>query len=316
MRVVFLGYAVWGQVTLDALLQAGHDIRLVVTHPGRRHQDDLFANPAVEHLATGHGIPTLVRRHARDELLADAIRDANPDIIVAANWRTWLPPRIFTIPRYGTLNIHDALLPKYAGFCPINWAIINGESQTGVTVHYVNEHLDLGDIVLQQPVPISLTDTATAVLHRTLPLFGSLAVRALRLISTGDFQRIPQDPGQATMFHKRSERDFEIDWRLPRTRVYNLIRAQSDPYPNAYTFYKGQRVRIKQASLTTGGYAGTPGRIFCRLPSGVITLAGPEPGGENQGVLVEVVQVGDGPPLQATDFFRRMGGYLGTELRR
>lgn len=308
-----MGYNIWGYVTLDALMRAGHDIRLVVTHPESRHQSGVFSNQPVEQLVKAHGIPMLVRKHARDELLADAIREINSDIIVAANWRTWLPPMIFNIPHYGTLNIHDALLPKYGGFAPINWAIINGESYTGVTVHYVNEHLDLGDIVLQQRVPISLADTATDVLHRTLPLFGRLAVQALTLIATGDVQRIPQDPCQATMFHKRSERDCEIDWCLPRTRVYNLIRAQSDPYPNAYTFFEGQRVRIKQASLAPVGYAGTPGRIFRRLQSGVVTLAGPDAAGEGQGVLVEVVQVGDGPSLRATDFFRRMGGYLGTE---
>lgn len=313
MRVVFMGYAIWGHVTLDALMQAGHDIRLVVTHPENTHQDEVFSNQPVEQLAKTHGIPILVRKHARDARLADAIREINPDIIVASNWRTWLPPMIFNIPRYGTLNIHDALLPKYGGFAPINWAIINGESYTGATVHYVNEQLDLGDILLQQRVPISLADTATDVLHRTLPLCGSLAVRALTLIANGDVERTPQDPRQAMMFHKRSERDCKIVWHLPRTRVYNLIRAQSDPYPNAYTFYEGQKVRIKQASLTPGCYAGTPGRIFCRLQSGVVTLAGPDTGGENQGVLVEVVQVGDGPPLQATDFFRRMGGYFGKE---
>ncbi|WP_040667808.1 methionyl-tRNA formyltransferase [Nitrolancea hollandica] len=313
MRVVFMGYNIWGHVTLDALIRAGHDVRLVVTHPERRDRSGVFSNQPVEHLAKAQGIPLLVRKHARDALLADSIRERNPEVIVASNWRTWLPPKIFNIPRYGTLNIHDALLPKYGGFCPINWAILNGESQTGVTVHYVNEQLDLGDIVLQQRVPISLTDTATDVLHRTLPLCGSLAVQALSLIATGDVQRIPQDPRQATMFHKRSERDCRIDWRLPRTRVYNLIRAQSDPYPNAFTFYQGQRVRIKQASLTQDCYAGTPGRLFCRLPSGVIALAGPDATGQGQGILIEVVQVGDGPPLQATDFFRRMGGYLETE---
>ncbi|HEU0300248.1 MAG TPA: formyltransferase family protein, partial [Longimicrobium sp.] len=236
-------------------------------------------------------------------------------VILSSDWRTWLDPRIYEIPPHGALNIHDALLPRYAGFAPLNWAILNGETETGVTVHWMNEHFDLGDILLQERVPIGPDETVTEVFRRTLPLFDTLAVEALRLLEAGDPPRIAQDPAQATFFHKRCERDSLIDWREPRTRIRNLVRAQSDPYPNAFTWHRGQKLRVKRASLAGVTYCGSPGRVFARHPEGVVVLAGADGGGPGQGVVLEVVQPEGGPEIPANEYFTRMGDYLGAEAR-
>lgn len=120
MRVVFFGYMTWGHRTLEALLAAGHEVPLVVTHPDSDNPYEMIFNDSVAELARTHGIPVLVRDRARDRELAARVTDAAADVMVVANWRSWLPPEVFRSPRLGTLNVHDALLPAYAGFAPLN----------------------------------------------------------------------------------------------------------------------------------------------------------------------------------------------------
>jgi len=233
-------------------------------------------------------------------------------MIVSSDWRTWIRPELLAIPRHGGINIHDALLPKYGGFAPINWAIINGERETGVTVHQMNEDLDLGDIILQRRVVIGEHETATDIFKKTLPLFPEMILEALDLIASGQARYTPQDPRQATFFHKRSERDSLIDWNCTNEEVYNLIRAQADPYPNAYTCFQGRKLKIKRAMLPDKHYGGTPGRVFCRLPEGVVVLCGRVVDGRGQGLVVVEVQEEGRDPVAATRYFQRMGSYLGT----
>lgn len=118
MRVVMFGYQTWGHRTLKALLDSEHDVVLVVTHPKSEHAYEKIWSDSVADLAEEHGVPVLIRNRPDDDELFERLKDADPDIIVANNWRTWIPPRIFDLPRHGTLNVHDSLLPKYAGFSP------------------------------------------------------------------------------------------------------------------------------------------------------------------------------------------------------
>lgn len=310
MRVVFMGYQTWGHITLDAVLRAGHEVPLVVTHPTSDHAYETIWADSVRALAESRGIPVIECQRACPVRVGDAVREARADVILSSDWRTWLDPRIYEIPPHGALNIHDALLPRYAGFAPLNWAILNGETETGVTVHWMNELFDLGDILLQERVPIGPDETVTEVFRRTLPLFDTLAVRALELLDSGDPPRTRQDPSQATFFHKRSECDSLIDWREPRGRIRNLIRAQSDPYPNAFTFHQGRKLKVKRASLAASTYCGSPGRVFARRPEGVVVIAGADDGSPGQGLVLEVVQPEGGPEIPANEYFTRMGDYL------
>jgi methionyl-tRNA formyltransferase len=184
MRVVMFGYQTWGHRTLQALLDSGHEVALAVTHPKSDHAYEKVWDDSVAELAEKHGVPVEIRNRP-DESLVDRLREVEPDVIVATNWRTWIPPSIFRLPRLGTLNVHDSLLPAYAGFAPLIWALINGEEQVGVTAHMMDDDLDAGDIVLQRAVPVGPADTATDLFHRTLELFGPITVDGLALISTG-----------------------------------------------------------------------------------------------------------------------------------
>ncbi|MFJ8787887.1 methionyl-tRNA formyltransferase [Streptomyces sp. NPDC102462] len=313
MRVAMFGYQTWGHRTLQALLDSDHEVVLVVTHPKSDHAYEKIWNDNVAELAEKHDVPVLLRNRPDDPELLAVLRESAPDIIVANNWRTWLPPELFDLPPHGALNIHDSLLPSYAGFSPIIWALINGEPRVGVTAHRMNGELDAGDILMQRSVAVGPTDTATDLFHRTVDLIAPIVRESLDLIASGKdaghWQ--PQDRSRASFFHKRSLEDSRIDWTWPAERLERLVRAQSDPYPNAYAFHRGERLRIVQADVSEGHYGGTPGRIFIREGDGVVVVAGADAhSGRRRGLLVKRVRTEDGTELPATEHFRTMGGYL------
>ena len=310
MRVVMLGYQTWGHRTLQALLDSGHEVALAVTHPRSDHAYEKIWNDSVADLARDHGVPVLLRNRPDDDLLL-ALKEAEPDLIVANNWRTWIPPEILALPRHGILNVHDSLLPAYAGFSPLIWALINGEDEVGVTAHMMNTDLDAGDIVVQRAIPVGPHDTATDLFHRTVDLIAPIVTEALGLIASGRTDWTPQDRTRASFFHKRSVEDGDIDWTWTAEEIERLVRAQSDPYPNAFTHYRGERVRVLKASVSQGVYGGTPGRVFIREGDGIVIVAGAEARrGRSRGLVIERVRTEDGTDLPATEFFKTMGGYL------
>ncbi|MGW5145707.1 methionyl-tRNA formyltransferase [Rhodococcus koreensis] len=310
MRVATLGYQTWGHRTLQALLQSDHEVVLAITHPKSDHVYEQMWADSVADLATEHGVPVHIATKP-DENFKAALKQADPDIVVANNWRTWLPQDVFDSPRYGTLNIHDSLLPKYTGFSPLIWALINGEEEVGLTAHLMDEELDAGDIVLQRSTRVGPTDTVTDLFHRTVDMIGPITLDALALIESGRTDWTPQDRSQATFFHKRAPEDSLIDWTWPADAIERLVRAQSDPYPNAFTHFKGQRVRVLKAAVSEGNYGGTPGRVFIHEGDGMVIVAGPDARtGQNKGLKIQRVRLDDGTELAGTDFFPHGGGYL------
>jgi methionyl-tRNA formyltransferase len=312
MRVAMFGYQTWGHRSLKALLDSEHEVVLVVTHPKSDHAYERIWNDSVADLAAEHGVPVLLRNRPDDEELMARLKEVDPDLIVANNWRTWIPPQVFDLPRYGTLNVHDSLLPAYGGFSPIVWALINGEKEVGVTTHMMDEDLDAGDIVLQRAVPVGPADTATDLFHRTVDLIAPLVHESLALIASGRTDWTPQDRSKASFFHKRSVEDSRIDWTWPAEDIERFVRAQSDPYPNAFTHYNGERIRVLKASVSRGRYGGTPGRVFIPEGAGVVIVTGGDARrGRNHGLVIERIRTEDGTDLPATEYFRTMGGYLG-----
>jgi len=311
MRVVMFGYQTWGHRTLRALLDSGHEVVLAVTHPKSDHAYEKIWSDSVADLAEENGVPVLLRNRPDDDELLSRLKEVEPDLIVANNWRTWLPPEIFDLPPHGTLNVHDSLLPSYAGFSPIIWALINGEKEVGVTAHRMDAELDMGDVLLQRAVSVGPLDTATDLFHRTVDLIGPLVTDSLDLIDSGKAVWTPQDRSKSSFFHKRSPRDSRIDWTWTAEELERFVRAQSDPYPNAFTHHRGERLRIVSAAVSEGRYGGTPGRIFIREGDGVVIVAGREArSGRLPGLLVRRVRTQDGTEHAAADYFRTMGGYL------
>lgn len=311
MRVVFMGSQTWGLVSLEAALASGHEVALVVTHPEPTEPYALHFNDSVADFARGQGLPLVVAKTASPRVL-EQIRAAEPGIILSSNWRRRLPAEVLAIPEHGGINVHRSLLPRFCGVAPINWAIARGATETGVTIHRMSGDFDLGDIVAQEGFPIGPTETATDVFHRTTPVVRRLVPAALARLAAGDVALRQQDPAQAEFFHPRGEAELRIDWNRPRRAVYNLIRAQSDPFLNAFTVHGGAKLRVKTASLPERRYCGTPGRLFERVEGGVVVLCGDDGGEEGQGLVLGDVMLEGRPPCPAGELFTRLDVYLGS----
>lgn len=310
MNVVLFAYQTWGHRLLEALIESRHEVVLVVTHPPGEDAYETIWTDSVQELAERHDIPVLVKALPDEETRA-RVETAGADVMVACNWRTWIPPEIFGAPRLGTLNVHDSLLPAYAGFAPLNWALINGEPEVGITAHVMDERLDRGSIILQPRVAVEPSDTIGDLFAKTLVLFGPTTIAALDHLEHGTGERRAQDLAQATFFHKRADEDNRIDWSWPAQDIANLVRAQADPYPNAYCFDGERRLQIRAASVAPARAGGTAGRIFARQGDGVTIVCGPETRrGRNRGLVLEQVRTDAGEELTAGAYFARMGGYL------
>ncbi|WP_199442430.1 methionyl-tRNA formyltransferase [Umezawaea beigongshangensis] len=311
MRVVMFGYQTWGHRTLQALLDSEHEVALVVTHPKSDHPYEKIWSDSVEDLATEHGVEVLIRNRPDDDELLQRLREVDPDVIVATNWRTWIPPTIFSLPKHGTLNVHDSLLPAYAGFSPLIWALINDEKEVGVTAHVMDDTLDAGDVVLQRSVPVGPRDTTADLFRKTVELFGPITVDGLAEIASGRTDFTKQDRSKASFFHKRAEEDLRIDWTWSAEELDRLVRAQCPPYPSAFAFHRGERLEIVEAEVSQARYGGTPGRVFYREGDAVVIVAGADARrGRNRGLAVRRVRTADGTELPAAEYFTHMGGYL------
>jgi methionyl-tRNA formyltransferase len=310
MRVAMFGYQTWGHKTLQSIVESEHEVVLVVTHPPSEHSYESIWSDSVEELARKHDIPVHLALRPDDAMRA-AVAEAQPDIIVANNWRTKLPRDIYDLPPHGTLNLHDSMLPRFTGFSPVIWSLISGASETGLTAHRMDDELDTGDVVVQRAVPIGSRDTATQLVQATIDLIPEVLTEALDAIADGTASWTPQDLAQRTFFHKRADIDSRIDWRWPADDIDRLVRAQSDPYPSAWTHHRGRRISIVKAHVSEGIYGGTPGRIFIHEGDGMAIVAGPNAHlGRNHALVVDVVRTDDGRDVPAAEFFPHGGGYL------
>jgi methionyl-tRNA formyltransferase len=231
------------------------------------------------------------------------------DLMFAVSWRYMIPASIYLRPRQGTFVFHDSLLPEYRGFAPTVWSIINGEDHTGVSLFEISEHFDEGNIVDQERVPIGPDETIAVVLERTTQTYLDLLERNLDGLIKGTALRHPQDHSCASYTSKRLPEDNRIDWTAPTKTIYDLIRAVSAPYPGAYTYFSGQKMRVWSAQQVPNArrYIGKiPGRVVDVSPGeGSVVLTG-------DGVLLlSHVQMEDGKIVYASDILNSFSHTLG-----
>ncbi|MGW4634859.1 methionyl-tRNA formyltransferase [Nocardia sp. NPDC004415] len=308
MRIVSFGFQTWGRKTLQALIDSEHEVVLAVTHPASEDSYKGIWSDSVEELAREHGIPVHLTESADAETI-DLVKRAEPDVIVVNSWYTWMPAELYNMPRYGTLNLHDSLLPKFTGFSPVLWALISGESEFGLTVHRMDEQLDTGDILVQHRLPIGPTATGTELVLAGMELIPGAVAEGLAALESGTAQWRPQDKAERTYFHKRSDRDSRIDWTWDAVDLERFVRALSEPYPRAYSFYRGERVEVLAAKVSDARYGGTNGRVIVQEDGGAV-VSGPNPvRGQNRGLVITRVRTADGVEHDGAEFFRR-GGYL------
>lgn len=308
MRIVSFGFQAWGRQTLQALLDSGHEVVLVVTHPASEQSYKAIWSDSMEELARENDIAVHLTERADAETI-HLVEQAEPDVIVVNSWYTWMPSELYNMPTHGTLNLHDSLLPKYTGFSPVLWALISGATEFGLTVHRMDEQLDTGDILVQRSLPIGLRSTGTELVRAGLEIIPEVVHEALAALESGTAVWRPQDKAARTYFHKRADRDSRLDWNWPAEDLERFVRALSAPYPSAFSYYRGERVEVLTSDLTVARYGGTHGRVIVQEGGGVV-VCGPEAfRGNNHGLLITKVRSADGTEHDGADFFRR-GGYL------
>ena len=222
-----------GVIVLDVLMKTT-DVAAVFAHPD--NPDDGILYLSVKEAAKGSGVPVFQPGGKRNDEVEKIIREISPDLIVVADYRYLLKKEIIEMPNLGAINFHPSLLPKYRGRSPVNWAIINGEKESGLTVHYIDEGMDTGDIILQKEIDILFEDTIKDIHDKLFPVYADLANRVIELFKQGDVPRYKQDHSKATVFQRRTTEDGLIDWSLTNINIYNFVRAITYPYPGGFSF--------------------------------------------------------------------------------
>ncbi len=249
MRVLFFGYSQIGYRSVNLLLEQGHEVICVVTHRDDPEENRWYRTPA--EAANEH---QLIVVYAEDlgigaEELAAYVE---PDLILSVFYRKMLPEAVLATAKVAALNLHPSLLPAYRGRAPINWALVNGERETGVTLHHMVKRADAGDIVGQRRIEIEPRETALTLYRKVEEAGIDLLAEMIPRVAEGTAPRQAQDPARASKFGGRRPEDGRIDWSWPAARIDNLVRAVAPPWPGAFGEIEGRRVEIH------GGEPGDP----------------------------------------------------------
>ncbi len=268
MRILFIGGTKRGYITLEALVSRDENVVGIIS---LKQFDDEAENyeSAIAEIAKANEIRLFETSNFAEKnyehILSDELK---PDIAFVVGCRVLIPPEIYQIPCLGTLGVHDSLLPEYRGFAPLNWAIINGASHTGVTLFYLSELMDGGDIVAAKSITIASDNSAAELADRLCDKTKELVLETLPLFKANSVPRIKQNYQDGSFSCSRSPEDGLIDWAESSQRVYNKVRGLSYPYPGAFTFYQGKKIVIHQAQLHPN-----PPNYTGRIPGKVVNIS-------------------------------------------
>ncbi len=276
MKTVFLGTPEFAAYSLKQLLDAGVEISAVVTMPdkpaGRGHK--MLQSP-VKQLAVERGLHLMQPVNLKDPAFVEELRSINADLFIVIAFRM-LPEIVWSMPRLGTFNLHASLLPRYRGAAPINWAVINGDTETGVTTFFLKHEIDTGDIIAQERIEIAPEDNVGTVHDRLMELGAKLTLKTLRDIETGQLTTIQQDKLTGSISPTPAPKIFKdtcrIDWNRTATDVHNLVRGLS-PYPAAWTTVEGLGdLKIFETQPLAAAGSTIPGRINIDSTNGILTI--------------------------------------------
>ncbi len=311
MRIVFLGTGEIGVPSLrDLAASAAHEVCAVFTQPDRPAGREMKLRPSpIKIVAQQLGLPVCQpEKIRRPDALAE-LAAVRPQLIVVVAYGQILPKALLDLPPGGCLNIHASLLPHHRGASPINAAILAGDHETGITIMWMDEGLDTGDILLTEPTPIGPHETAGSLHDRLAQLAPAVLHRALALIETGSAPRQKQDHASATYAPKLSRQDGEINWHQSAGEIDCRIRAMT-PWPGAFTHLPGhppELLKIHRA-LVAQPYTGGAGTVLGASAEGILVAA------ETEALLLQEVQVAGGKRLRAADFLRGHSLPMGMRL--
>lgn len=264
MKAIVFAYHDIGCVGLKALKKAGFDIQAVFTHTDDPGENHFFSS--VARVSADMELPVYAPENVNHPLWVDRIRELKPDVIFSFYYRDMLSEEILALAPKGAFNLHGSLLPKYRGRAPINWAVLNGETETGVTLHKMVAKADAGDIVAQEKVTIGGDDTSLIVHGKVREAAETLLNKTLPLIEAGTYKTTAQDESQATYFGRRCAEDGLIDWNQPAAQIHNLVRAVTEPYPGAFTFLGERKMIIWRSRVLADNKGKRPGTVISAEP--------------------------------------------------
>jgi len=266
-KILVFAFSMVGAEVLQELIKLQANIVAVYTY-----EDDPRETwfPSVKEMALANKIPVYTPEKIERKDVEN-ITVLAPHIILSAYYRSLLPQNVLDVAPLGAFNMHGSLLPRYRGCAPVNWVLVNGETETGVTLHYMVAQADAGDIVDQETIPIEISDTAFVLTQKVGDVARKIIRRALPAIEKGSVRRKKQDNGQSTYFSRRTPEDGLICWSDNEQKIYNLIRAVTKPFPGAFTFLNGKKVFIWSAKITEDKSTSPPGTIVSASPLVVST---------------------------------------------
>lgn len=301
--MVVIGQAAFGKAVLERLLERGEQVVAVYAPPDMPERPDALAQAARD-----RNIALEQPKRMRNPEVYEKYRTYQPDLNVMAFVTDIVPESMLFHPPHQTIQYHPSLLPKHRGPSAINWAIVQGDTKTGLTIFWVDKGLDTGPILLQKEVEIGPDDTLGSVyFDRLFPLGVDALMEAVDLVKAGQAPKIIQDEAQATYEGRYRDADARVDWTKPAAQVYNLIRG-CNPQPGAWTTAMGQKLKIFDARLESGEAGGEPGEV---VDSGDQGFAVAVPGGR---IRVQRVQPAGGGKIAAGEFVRGTGLAMGTRL--
>nr|WP_154926953.1 bifunctional UDP-4-amino-4-deoxy-L-arabinose formyltransferase/UDP-glucuronic acid oxidase ArnA [Pantoea agglomerans] len=264
MKTVVFAYHDLGCVGINALLSAGYEITAIFTHNDVATENHFFGS--VARLAAEHGIPVYAPDEANHPIWLDRIRTMAPEMIFSFYYRHLLSDEILQCAEKGAFNLHGSLLPKYRGRAPLNWALVNGETETGVTLHRMVKRADAGNILAQQKVAIEDADNALTLHRKLTQAAEQLLNDVLPRLRTGEVSETPQDESQATYVGRRTAEDGRIDWNQPAEKIHNLVRAVTDPWPGAFAFAGSVKFIVWKSRVHTHPHQAKPGTVISKQP--------------------------------------------------
>lgn len=249
MRIIFMGTPDFSVPTLEALVASEHEVAAVVTQPDKPkgRGKEIHMSP-VKECALKHNIPVYQPVRARDEAFVEEMRTLKPDAMVVIAFGQILPKSLLDLPKYGCVNIHASLLPKYRGAAPIQWAVINGDEETGITTMMMDVEMDTGDMLEKTVVKLNPDETGGSLFDRLSLLGGDLILSTLSKLEKGEITPQPQDHAQATYVKKISKSMGDIDWTMDAVSIERLVRGLN-PWPSAFTRWNGKMLKIWEAQV-------------------------------------------------------------------
>ena len=308
MKIVFMGTPEFSVPTLKSIIDSEHEIIAVVTQPDKpKGRGKEMSSTPVKEAALMAGIPVYQPARVKEESFLAIIRQMKPDVIVVVAFGQILPKALLDIPKYGCINVHASLLPKYRGAAPIQWAVINGEKEAGITAMYMEEGLDTGDMLMKVTVPVEDKETGGSLHDKLSLLGGDLILRTLKALEDGTAVRSRQDESRSSYVKMLTKAMGCLDFNQDAVKLERLIRGLN-PWPSAYTSLNGKTLKIWDASVVDHEYSGETGEIVEVLKDALVVKT-------NKGALaIKELQIEGKKRMTAEAYLRGCSISTGTKL--